>query len=153
MVTHNGGWLVVKHFQDTRDGCLLYVRIKIQNQFSQSGKHTVHVIRRPERTQISQGQSSDLTRSMFTIFLKSVDGHDWQIGVIFCVCRQVKVNHFFHDFIVHKRGSTHLRENWGCVHTERHVADDFFNDLSALFSIIGVDDPWQETKLRIWNTI
>jgi hypothetical protein len=90
---------------------------------------------------------------VFTVFFKGVDGHDWKIGVVFGISGEIKVNHFFHDLIVHERGSAHLREDGGCVHTDGHVANDFFDDLPAFFGVISVDDSGQETKLRRRGTI
>jgi hypothetical protein len=90
---------------------------------------------------------------MFTVFFKGVDGHDGKIGVVFGVSREIKVNHFFHDLIVHEGRSAHLREDGRGVHADGHVADDFFDDLPALFGVISVDHSGQETKLRKCGTI
>ena len=77
---------------------------------------------------------------MFAIFFKGVDGHDGEIGVIFGICGEVEVDHFFHDLVVGEGGSAHFWEDGRGIHTEGHVADDFFDDLSSFFVIVLIDD-------------
>ena len=77
---------------------------------------------------------------MLAILFEGIDGHDGQVGVVFGIGGEVEVDHFFHDLIVGEGGPAHFWEDWGGVHAESHIADDFFDDLSSSFIILFVDD-------------
>lgn len=45
---------------------------------------------------------------MLAIFLKSVDCHNGEIGIVLGIGGQIEVDHLLHDFVICERGSAHF---------------------------------------------
>ena len=94
----------------TDDGSLLNIGVNIIQAFLDSLLQVLSHSIKPEGTQASQSESSDLVIiHLLDVHPESVNGKDCKFLVLLSIVYEVEIDHLLHDNILCARGFHHLR--------------------------------------------